>query len=158
MWIIGQKIFSDKNILPIKTANIFGKQYFTNKHVLAGDLGSHLVSLSLQRRESPARKSARYNICALKFISVVYHRISFLGQIRQRWLLRRVRKVIHLSKKLPVVLGKMLLPPFLRVLVVLISLTIPKQTLHNHYRKTPRQTVKAAGLLLDVKPIGIRVT
>jgi hypothetical protein len=36
MWIIGQKIFSDKNILPIKTANIFGKQYFTNKHVLAG--------------------------------------------------------------------------------------------------------------------------
>jgi hypothetical protein len=38
MWIIGQKIFSDKNILPIKTANIFGKQYFTNKHVLAGDL------------------------------------------------------------------------------------------------------------------------
>jgi hypothetical protein len=38
MWIIGQKIFSDKNILPIKTANIFGKQYFTNKHVLAGQL------------------------------------------------------------------------------------------------------------------------
>jgi hypothetical protein len=36
MWIIGQKIFSDKNILPIKTANIFGKQYFTNTHVLAG--------------------------------------------------------------------------------------------------------------------------
>jgi hypothetical protein len=36
MWIIGQKIFSYKNILPIKTANIFGKQYFTNKHVLAG--------------------------------------------------------------------------------------------------------------------------
>jgi hypothetical protein len=45
MWIIGQKIFSDKNILPIKTANIFGKQYFTNKHVLAGLLQTENLHL-----------------------------------------------------------------------------------------------------------------
>ena len=47
MWIIGQKIFSDKNILPIKTANIFGKQYFTNKHVLAGIVPATCILVSL---------------------------------------------------------------------------------------------------------------
>ena len=35
--------------------------------------------LSVPVTAPPTRKRARYNICALKFLSVVYHRISFLG-------------------------------------------------------------------------------
>ena len=43
------KIFSDKNILPIKTANIFGKQYFTNKHVLAGQFTTFHKGINFDR-------------------------------------------------------------------------------------------------------------